>query len=164
MVLQVGTECRWTNDSQHLLLEYFDIFQNSPSHIYHSALPLLPLSSWLHKCFSTKPAFMVKAVRGLLIGWGKCSHTVLLDDYTRTLSYHNNTIAISSKCGDIIILNAITGSQIAIFSGHTEPVNSVVFSVDGTLLVSGGDDKTVKLWDVQTGGVIKTFSSHTHLV
>ena len=29
--------------------------------------------------------------------------------------------------------------------------------MDGTLLVSGSMDKTVRLWDVQTGGVIKSF-------
>ena len=164
MDLQVGIDCKWTNDSQHLLLEYFDIFQHSPSHIYHSALPLLPSSSWLHECYGTEPTDMMKAVKGLLAGWGKCSRTVLLDGHTRTLSYHNNTIAIGSKHGDIIILNAIIGSQISIFSGHTGEINSVVFSSDGALLVSGSDDQTVKLWDVQTGGVIKTFSGHTNWV
>ena len=164
MDLQVGMESKWANDSQHLLLEHFDIFQHSPSHIYHSALPLLPSSSWLRKCYGKEPAVMVKAVKGLLSGWGKCSRTVLLDSYTRTLSYHNNTIAVGSKHGDIIILDAIIGSQIAIFFGHTGEVNSVVFSSDGALLLSGSDDRTVKLWDVQTGGVIKTFSGHNDWV
>jgi WD40 repeat protein len=40
----------------------------------------------------------------------------------------------------------------------------VEFSLNGTLLVSGSYDQTVKLWDVQTGGVIKTFSGHTDWV
>ena len=164
MVLQVGTECKWTNDTQRLLLEYFDIFQNSPSHIYQSALPLLPSSSWPHSCYGTQSTVMVKAVKGVLAGWGKCSRTVLLDDIAWALSYHNNTTAIGSSCGDIITLNAITGSQVAIFSGHTGPVYSVIFSSDGTLLVSGSGDCTAKLWDVQTGGVIKTFSGHTDRV
>jgi WD40 repeat protein len=40
----------------------------------------------------------------------------------------------------------------------------LAFSSDGTSLVSGSDDCTVKLWDVQTGGTVKTFFGHTELV
>jgi WD40 repeat protein len=42
-----------------------------------------------------------------------------------------------------------------------EKVNCVEFSSDGTSLVSGSDDNTVKLWDIQTGGVVRTFYGHT---
>jgi len=62
---------------------------------------------------------------------------------------------------NIIILDGIVGSQTAVLSGHTSDVRSLAFSPDGISLVSGGDDMTIKLWDVQTGGVIKTFHGHT---
>ena len=71
---------------------------------------------------------------------------------------------MGSKHGDIIVLDMITGSQIAILSGHTDEVNTLTFSSDGRLLASGSDDCTVKLWDVQTGTVTKTFSGHTRAV
>ena len=155
---------KWTNDSQHLLLEHFDAIRNSPFYIYHSALPFSPSSSWLQKCYSADLSLTVKVVKGALAEWGICSRIVLLGNSTKTLSCWNNTIAVGSKPGDIIILDVTTGSQRAIFSGHTKEVNCLAFSSDGISLVSGSDDCTVKFWDVQTGGVIKTFSGHTGLV
>ena len=161
MIFQAGVGSQWTNDSQRLLLENFDTIQASPSHIYHSALPLSPSSSWLHKHYSVELSFIAKVVKGPSAEWGRCSRTVLLDSFTHTLSYWNKTIAVGSYPGDIIILNAVTGSQTAILSGHTAGVNTLTFSLDGTSLVSGSDDRTVKLWDLQTGGVVKTFLGHT---
>jgi len=161
MFVQAGVLCKWTNDSQRFLLEHFDTIRDSPSHIYHSALPFSPSSSWLHKCYSEEIPSMVKIVKGLPAEWGTCARTVSLDNFPFALSYWKNTIAVGLHNRDIIIFNSITGSQTAVFSGHTDQVNSLVFSSDGTSLVSGGSDRTVKLWDVQTGGVVTTFSGHS---
>jgi len=103
-------------------------------------------------------------VKGLPAEWGMCSCTVMLDSFTWTLSYCKNTVAVGSEPGGIIILNAITGSQTAVLSGHRQEVDCLTFSPDGTSLVSGSCDKTIKLWDVQTGGVVRTFSGHTQRV
>ena len=73
-------------------------------------------------------------------------------------------MVVGLQSGDIIILNGITGSPTAVLSEHTDQVNCLTFSLDGILLVSGSDDTIVKLWDVQTGGVINTFHGHTNEV
>ena len=151
----------WANDSQRLLLEHFDTIHDSPSQLYHSALPFSPSSSWFHECYRIELSQEVKVVKGLSEEWGMCFRTALLNDVPYSLSYWNNTIAVGSTNKDILILDAITGSQTAVLSGHTDQVRSVTFSLDGTSLVSGSDDMTVKLWDVQTGGVIRTFHGHT---
>ena len=84
-------------------------------------------------------------IKGLPAEWGTCSRTVALDSYPWSLACWKDTIAVGLESGDITILDRITGSQAAILSGHTDYARSVVFSSDGTLLVSGSDDYTVKL-------------------
>jgi len=100
-------------------------------------------------------------VKGLPADWEKCSRTVSLGDEIWSLSYHNNKVTVGSGSEDIIILDTITGSQMAVLSGHTAGVACLTFSSDGKSLVSGSYDTTVKLWDMQTGGVVKTFHGHT---
>ena len=43
-------------------------------------------------------------------------------------------------------------------------MTSLAFSLDGTLLVSGSDDDTIKLWDMQTGEVMGTFYDSVYSV
>ena len=162
--IQGGGSCKWTNDSQRFLLEHFDIVHNSPSQVYHSALPFCPSSSWLHECYNAELSHEVKVVKGLPTEWGMCSRTISIYDVPFVLTHSREIIAVGLQNGGIIILNEITGYQVAVLSRHTSWVESLAFSSDGTLLVSGGGDTTVNLWDVQTGGVVRAFFGHTHHV
>ena len=100
-------------------------------------------------------------VKGLQAKWGTYSRTVSFNHIPQALSCWKDLIAVGLRSGDIIILNAITGVHMSVLSKHTEMVRSLAFSLDGTFLVSGSGDNSVNLWDIQTGGVIKTFHSHT---
>jgi WD40 repeat protein len=134
--------CKWTNDAQRFLLEHFDTIHNSPSQIYHSALPFCPSSSWLHKCYDVELLDEVKIVKGLPAEWGTCSRTVVLEHRLLAISYWNNTVAVGTTHWSIVILDTITGSQVGVLSGHNDWVESITFSSDGVFLVSGSDDKT----------------------
>lgn len=46
-------------------------------------------------------------------------------------------------------------------SGHGDAVTSVAISADGITAVSGSADKTVKVWNLQTGKIIRTLTGHT---
>ena len=48
--------------------------------------------------------------------------------------------------------------------GHADSVFSVAFSPDGKTALSGSYDNTLKLWDISTGKVIRTFEGHTNWV
>ena len=55
-----------------------------------------------------------------------------------------------------------TGKQLRTLTGHGGDVSGVTFSPDGRLLASsGGDDKTVRLWDPATGECRRTLTGHT---
>jgi WD40 repeat protein len=47
------------------------------------------------------------------------------------------------------------------FLGHTGWVSSVTFSPDGKRIASGSQDRTVKVWDAQTGHELLTIKGHT---
>jgi len=164
MVIQAEISCKWINDSQRFLLEHFDAIQDSPSHIYHSALPLCPTSSWLHDCYSMELSQEVKVVQGLSAGWGICIRTVSFEGRPRTHTSWKDLIAVGLASNSIITIDAITGACLSILSVHTGWVESLSFSSDGTLLVSGDQGGTVKLWDVQTGVVVRTLDGHTGIV
>ena len=46
--------------------------------------------------------------------------------------------------------------------GHTHHVTSVGFNHDGTKIVSGSKDKTIRIWDVETGKCVLTFFNESH--
>lgn len=45
--------------------------------------------------------------------------------------------------------------EIRRFEGHIAPVTDAVFSADGSAILSGSTDATVRLWDVATGQEIR---------
>lgn len=53
--------------------------------------------------------------------------------------------------------------ELVVQTGHSEQIESVVYSPDGKYIASGGGTE-VKLWDIATGKEIKTFKGHISIV
>ena len=157
----MGFDCKWANDSQNFILDYFDIIHSSPSHIYHSALPLSPSSSWLKECFNSEVSKGVKIVTGIPDRWETYYHTVPFNHLPVALACWEDITIIGLETGSIIILDTVTGTHTSTLSGHTDWVRSLAISSNGVLLVSGSDDKTIKLWDIQAGVLSRTFPGHS---
>ena len=54
-----------------------------------------------------------------------------------------------------------TGQPLRWLYGHTGPVRSVALSAGGKRVLTGGEDKTVRLWDTRTGAEVRRFTGHT---
>ena len=69
-------------------------------------------------------------------------------------------LAVASSIG-IWIYDTSTYPEIALFTGHTDSVESVAFSPDRRMLANGSWDKTIHLWDAVTGRPKRTLTGHT---
>jgi WD40 repeat protein len=70
-------------------------------------------------------------------------------------------IAYADKAG---IWDAATGAQTLTLSGHTDWLQTLAFSPDGTLLATASNDHTAKVWDLATGREQFTLSGHSDIV
>ncbi len=82
------------------------------------------------------------------------------------------TIATRGEESTIELWNPHTGKHFKTLAGHEKPdtfyeghpdmpIASFAYSPDGKTIVSGGGDKTVRLWDAHTGENIRTLTGHT---
>ena len=66
--------------------------------------------------------------------------------------------------GEIRIYDATGNLVHEIKNGHSDTVFGVSFSPDGKLLATAGADKFVRVFEVPSGKLVKTFEGHTHHV
>lgn len=63
----------------------------------------------------------------------------------------------SDDCRKICLWNVKTNEQ-KVFVGHADEITAVEFSPNGNLLASASLDGTVRLWDVKTGTILRTWT------
>jgi hypothetical protein len=56
------------------------------------------------------------------------------------------------------------GGELHTFTGHEGGVKAVAYSPDGKYLLSGGEDQTLRLWDVARGKEARIFTGHRDAV
>jgi WD40 repeat protein/predicted Ser/Thr protein kinase len=60
-------------------------------------------------------------------------------------------VAADANAGAVVVWDVATKKELRRFEGHTGPVCGLAFSPDGSLLASGGQDKTLRLWNLRNG-------------
>lgn len=66
---------------------------------------------------------------------------------------------ISAVRAQTVISDTLKGLQ-----GHTGDIDVVIFSPDGKQIASGGTDRTVKIFDVQSGEIVRNFSHSDEVI
>ena len=67
--------------------------------------------------------------------------------FTINFSPHSSTLA-STGYESVNLWEVESGEKIATLTEHTGWVNAVAFSPDGSALITGGDDATLRIWDI----------------
>ncbi|MBW4467981.1 MAG: hypothetical protein KME07_21355 [Pegethrix bostrychoides GSE-TBD4-15B] len=75
----------------------------------------------------------------------------------------NQILAIGGSTPNIQLWNLQTETY-KILSGHTRGIWAVAYSLNGQMLASASDDKTVRLWDVRTGQCLNVLKGHSQWV
>lgn len=67
----------------------------------------------------------------------------------------------ASKLGQLLVWEWQSESYILKQQGHFDSMNALVYSPDGSKIVTTADDGKIKIWDVNTGFCIVTFTEHS---
>ena len=53
--------------------------------------------------------------------------------------------------GNVVVWDVAAEREVATLKGHTDEVESVAFSRDGNFVVSGSEDGSARVWEVEKG-------------
>lgn len=80
---------------------------------------------------------------------------------TYAISVDRMNYYLTTSGNPAIIQYNIQGNEIRRFEGHTNDVNALAVTLDRKYLISASADKTVRIWNLQTGDLEHTFTDHT---
>src|SRR5262249_13885186 len=66
-----------------------------------------------------------------------------------------SALAVAAAGGVLLRFTLPDTGLVRRFEGHTRPVRAFALPPDGSKLISGGDDDAVRVWDIETGDLLK---------
>lgn len=149
-------------DARSIVSRFSDMIAKSPIFIYSTALPL---------SFSTNSAsrqIISLFSSPMRLGNPRINHDVneehivlrtdtqpsQLDDYFSAIFSADSRYVISGGISSVCIWNVHTGEKIRELVGHSEHIYCLATSPTGDIVASGSVDRTIRLWNTETGAPI----------
>ena len=63
--------------------------------------------------------------------------------------------AVGTQQNTVLLRSLADGKEVRKFEGHTGPVSGVALSADAAQLVSGSQDKSIRIWSVESGASVR---------
>ncbi|MEW6491034.1 MAG: serine/threonine-protein kinase [Cyanobacteriota bacterium] len=146
--LMAPTAAKRHKNTQEILDELTNLSQeiNSPQLVTNlqkqTSIQIPPDSSTATKTFNTIPKKWIIA--------GIATLTVICGGYAIRLYQHPNPQSVQFQ----------NLSFVKPLQGHLSYINSLTFNHEGNKLFSSSADKTIKIWDIDTGKFIQNFNGH----
>ena len=61
----------------------------------------------------------------------------------------------------VVCMSAARAASSRVLEGHSDAVFSVAYHLDGRRALSGADDNTVRLWDLESGSQVRVLEGHS---
>ena len=152
-------------DCLRLSIHFFHPIQQCAQQVYHSALPLSPTSSQLHKSYlqnaMDNQLSHITTFSGAPDTWGLLLRTIDLRPRQPTCVATSVQMIITAYDDIVNAYDAVTFAlQLSVCAPET--VAKIQSSPDGSILFFA-HSLSVTMWDVQTGGLIHTFTTQSQI-
>ncbi|KZT05239.1 WD40 repeat-like protein [Laetiporus sulphureus 93-53] len=144
------------DDAYHFILEYFDVINACPEHIYISALPTMPCCKLLDTYMTSQlQSPGVRMLTARANKWSACIRVIEgIAKGVRALAYSANGrwIVAGINDGTVRSWDARSGIPLNTMARHRKPVTLVDISPDNTRIVSYGGD--IRVWNLTSGALL----------
>jgi WD40 repeat protein len=99
--------------------------------------------------------------------WDLTTRLFLNEYFVDLAAFDTSARLLATACSEydyLRLANVDTGKEIRAIYARGHKVSSVALSPDGKWLVSGGGDKTIRMWDVESGKEIRRYVGHDSVV